>query len=626
VLRLLVAFMLMLVPALVLAQEDTVYLDEVKVLGIPLSRYTPGSKIQSIKAEQGTTLVDALSNESPLYFKTYGNGQLATVSFRGTSASHTAVLWNGMNVNSPTLGQTDFSLWPAFLLEEISLQYGAGSSLYGTDALGGSVLLNQAQPKFEKDKQLEFRQEVGSFGHWLSGIKTTFSSGKLEFRSKAFYRSIENDFKYTSPKVGFEKKQTHAGVDNYGFDQQIHWKISEAKQLTAHGQYVYNFREVQPTVTNDNSDEVLQDRNTRVAFSYQQDFQNGNLFATVGYVLNDQLYNRKSRTKSDQLNAILQYDFDLGKKINFRIGGNATKYFATSSGFDGGLTENRYDGFVSLRYRPVTFWLTSLNLRQGVYSKRAAPFAPSWGNEFTLRDGKKTKINLRTQLARAYRVPTLNDRYWIPGGNPELKSEAGYNAELGFDLTHRISSNEFNVDVTHYRSWIDQWIIWLPNASGLWSPSNLSKVNVSGMESSLKYSYKNESFRIHSGINYAFTQSLNKKGLNDSDVTTINKQLPYVPVHSGHATIKVERKSWVTSVQSNFTGIRYTTLDNEKHQSLKAYTLLSASLGKDFLLKQYSLSLRLTANNLLNTYYENIENRSMPGRNYLLTLTLKFKS
>ncbi|HEY5825102.1 MAG TPA: Plug domain-containing protein, partial [Cyclobacteriaceae bacterium] len=206
-LRLLVAYMLTLAPALALAQTDTVYLDEVKVLGIPLSRYTPGSKIQSMKAEQGITLVDALSNESPLYFKTYGNGQLATVSFRGTSASHTAVLWNGMNVNSPTLGQTDFSLWPAFLLEEISLQYGAGSSLYGTDALGGSVLLNQTQSKFEKGRQLEFRQEAGSFGHWLSGIKTTFSSGKLEFRSKAFYRSIENDFKYTSPKVGFEKKQ-----------------------------------------------------------------------------------------------------------------------------------------------------------------------------------------------------------------------------------------------------------------------------------------------------------------------------------------------------------------------------------------------------------------------------------
>ncbi|HEY5825109.1 MAG TPA: TonB-dependent receptor, partial [Cyclobacteriaceae bacterium] len=405
-----------------------------------------------------------------------------------------------------------------------------------------------------------------------------------------------------------------------------HWKISEARQLTVHGQYVYNFREVQPTVTNDDSDEVLQDRNTRVAINYQQDFQNGNLFVTVGYVLNDQLYNKKSRTKSDQLNAILQYDFDLGKKINFRIGGNATKYFATSSGFDGRLTENRYDGFVSLRYRPAAFWLTSLNLRQGVYSKRAAPFAPSWGNEFTLWDEKKNRMTLRTQLARAYRVPTLNDRYWIPGGNPELKSETGYNAELGIDVTHRISSKEFNVGFTHYRSWIGQWIIWLPNSSGLWSPSNLSEVNVSGMETSLKYSYKNESLKIYSGISYAFTQSLNKKGLNDFDVTTIDKQLPYVPVHSGHASIKVERRAWVTSLQSNFTGLRYTTLDNEKHQSLKAYTLLSASLGKDFLLTRYSLLLRLTANNLLNSYYENIENRSMPGRNYLLTLTIKFKS
>jgi vitamin B12 transporter len=605
------------------AQEDTTYLDVVKVLGVPINRYTPGSKIQIIKEVNGTTLTDLLSNESPLYFKTYGNGQLATISFRGTSASHTAVMWNGINVNSPTLGQTDFTLWPSFLLEEIGLQYGAGSALYGTDAIGGSVLINPSQPKFDKKQKIELRQEAGSFGHWLSGVKTTFSTKKMEFRTKVFYRSLQNDFKYTSPKVGYEKTQINAAIENYGLDQQIHWRISDSKQLSFLGQYVYNFREIQPTVTRNDSDEVLKDRNTRVAVNYQQDIGHGNLFATVGYIVNDELYNRSSRTKSNQIAALMQYDFIAGSKTNVKAGGNFTRYIAQSGGFDGSLNDNRYDAFLSLRHRINSIWISSLNLRQSFYAQHETPFAPSWGNEFLLLKNRKIDFKLKTQLARAYRVPTLNDRYWNPGGNPDLTPESGYNAELGIELTYKEEAHEFAIDAAHHRSWINQWIIWTPNEMGIWSPSNLSKVNVSGIESGIKHTWSYRTLKINSGINYAFTQSLNKKGLNDADVSIIDKQLPYVPIHSGHAFIKAQKQKWDASIHANYTGLRYTTLDNEVYQGLKAYTVLNTSLGRNIDLRGFSFSLKISANNLFNKYYENIENRAIPGRNYLFTLNVK---
>ena len=80
-------------------------------------RFLAGQKIQRINS---TTLLqfrfglltDLLQFNTPLAFKSYGPGQLATVSFRGTSANHTAVLWNGIDINQPNLGQTDFSTLP----------------------------------------------------------------------------------------------------------------------------------------------------------------------------------------------------------------------------------------------------------------------------------------------------------------------------------------------------------------------------------------------------------------------------------------------------------------------------------------------------------------------------------
>lgn len=593
---------------------------------MPLTRYTPGGKVENISGkDQSQALSDLLNKESPLYFKTYGNGQLATVAFRGTSASHTAVLWNGINVNSPTLGLTDFSLWPSFLLEDVSLQCGAGSAFYGTDALGGSVLLNQTSPQFQKRKKLLIRQEAGSFGHWLSGIQAVYGNARVEHRTKLFHRSLENNFRYTSPKVGFEKTQHNASVKNYGIDQQLHWKISDRQLFSAEGMWIYNFREIQQPVTNNDPGEVIKNRNTRVALSHRNDLPTGaSLYTTLGYIQNDELYNRQSSTVSDQLTALMQYDKDISPRTSLRLGGTWTKFFARSNGFEGQLTEDRADIFMSVRHRVKSWWLSSLNLREAFYADGLAPFAPSWGNEFTAWDTEMWKIKFRTQTARAYRVPTLNDRYWVPGGNRELKPENGFNAEVGAEVQYQEKEHALRFELSHHRLWVDRWIIWLPNSVGLWSPSNLSTVHVSGLETSIKETFKTERLEFHAGASYAYTRSINQRGLNSADVITVGKQLPYVPIHSGNAYARIERKKWSGELQMNYTGLRYTTLDNEQYQALKAYTLIGASLGRRFIVNRGEMLVRLSANNLFNIYYENIENRAMPGRNFLITLTIKF--
>ena len=66
-----------------------------------------------------------LSQHSSIFIKSYGNGTLATPSFRGTSAQHTQVEWNGINLNSPMLGQMDFSQVPVAQFDGLEILYGA---------------------------------------------------------------------------------------------------------------------------------------------------------------------------------------------------------------------------------------------------------------------------------------------------------------------------------------------------------------------------------------------------------------------------------------------------------------------------------------------------------------------
>ena len=88
-----------------------------------------------------SSLAELLSNQSTVHVKSYGNGNIASTSMRGGNASHTALLWNGLNIQNAMLGQPDLSIVPTFLFNNVSLEYGGGSAIWGSGAIGGSIHL-----------------------------------------------------------------------------------------------------------------------------------------------------------------------------------------------------------------------------------------------------------------------------------------------------------------------------------------------------------------------------------------------------------------------------------------------------------------------------------------------------
>lgn len=613
------------------AQErDTTYLKEVVVYGLPVTSYATGAKVQKIiSGENVSTLADGLTGEASLYLKTYGNGQLTTISLRGTNASQTAVLWNGVNINSPTLGQTDFSLIPLFLFDEATLHYGTASSLYGSDAIGGSVMMGQAAPTFGKTFRAGLYQQVGSFGRSATGIKASYGNERLHFRTKVYRAYIRNDFSFDAPAIGHRKKQSHASVTNAGFDQQVYIRLSARQTLSAELMYTDNFREVQPAVTNDLANETIQDRNLRAALNYNNDAAWAVIHATAAYASADQEYtdDAPSTVRTGLLAIQTNADKPLGAHSNLRLGINYNHYSATSVNFDH-LGESRYDAFASYRYAIAAPWIININIRQSFYDQHYAPLSPSVGTEVYLRKTEKSQLTVRALSSRGFRVPTLNDRYYIPGGNSLIKPEEAIHAEGGVMWSEKFRNAMIKVDATFYQSWIDEMIVWMPAVNddlwpiGTWTPSNLQKVNVRGTELSLRAENVSQRVKVTGGASYSFTQSLNKNGISADQN---NNQLPYVPLHSANAFTSISNRSnWKLEIRYQYTGLRHSNLDNVDYQAQKSYGLLDFSIGKKQTFGKWSAEAKIDAKNLADVYYENLKNHAMPGRNYALSLLFNF--
>ena len=610
----------------VLAQPDSTYLSEVRIYGLPVSSYAVGAKVDVLQTGSVGMLSDQLNGLSSLYIKSYGNNQLATIALRGTTASQTAVLWNGININSPTLGQSDMSLLSLYLFDELSLRYGGSSALYGSDAIGGSVLLGQRQPVFARQVSVAFDQQFASFGRFDTGLKVRWGGDRWQFVTKAIRSSLENDFPYTSPAVGFKKRQNNAQVSNVGIDQQIQYRINSRQYVAIEAMYTDNSRQVQPPVTNNDAKQRLDDRNTRLSLNYHNATSLGVLTATAAYVVNDEDYidGTTSTNRSSQLVTQFGFDHDVGMRLNVRYGLSYAQYRATSSNFDDNLLEHRVDAFASARYLLLPRWMLNMNLRQAVYDKRYAPFAPSVGTTYGIVDRTGEKLVIRMQGSRSYRVPTLNDRYWIPGGNPSLRSEDAWQVETGLSWEKRSERFSVESDVSAYHGSVDQMILWRP-AGSYWTPSNLQRVELQGIECSMKVSQKLAALTISPQVQYSYTRSLNEKPF-DADLSTLRKQLPYVPLHSARANLEVKYRDWCASLNANYTGRRYSTLDNSPVYALGAFALFDAGITRSIAWKQVAMSLAVEVRNVLDIYYETLLNHAMPGRNFSVRLNLKWNN
>ncbi len=624
---------LILLPGLLFAQlmppDTSIQLSTVTISSSRIELSSVGlirQTIDSLQKEEnpGSDLGQLIANSSSVEVRTYGMGFLSTLSVRGTSSNHTGLLWNGIRISPPNIGYIDLSLVQSGFFQNIDLIYGGEGPLYGSGFIGGSLHLNN-KPSFGYPKQqISLEGSGGSFGTKIVGAEATFSGEKLYSSTSLTYRKSFNNYEFTNLN-GQKEHMPHSTISGMGILQDLSFKISGNQYLTGSFWYQSAERDIPPTITEKQSQAHQSDRDIRSMISWKYLKSYGSFDAKLAWFdeyfhYSDTLHQVNSVIHTKTFNAVSESNIHLLKSSRIYAGVNYTNDFADLLAYQGSKSENVLALYASWlqEFRKIG-WKASLNLRKEFLSNYNSPLIFSLGAEGHLWSCISSKVS----FSRNFRAPTMNERYWLPGGNPGLNPEKSWNQEMSLIFNPDWTHFHLNIRGTIYNSTVEDWILWLPE-SNYWTVRNVGKVWARGFELFANQDFIISSLHFNLEQSYSYSRSTNEKKLFDLD-GSYGKQLLYVPLNKILIRAAVEYRGYRFSLRENYSGKVFTSSDNANW--IPGYNLLDIIIAKKILLsKQFNTNLQLNINNIFNIKYQVVPYRPMPGLNFLFTLKITFKS
>lgn len=620
-----------------------------------------GAKVTRIEPElllmnKTRSLSELLTDNSVAYIKSLGTGALSTASFRGGSASQTRVNWNGINITPPMSGVFDFSQFPVFFADNVNLYYGSSYMKNGTGAVGGSVNIFN-DPEWGKGLSGKAFTEYGSYNTYTGGAQLNWSGERLVSKTRLFYQHSDNDYTYINKVLTnehFREKREDAGYSQWSVMQEEYFKFSPYAQLTAIGWLQQGKRMLpQPLGIVGKTHEQQHETNLRgyAGFDYARGIHelhikgawlyyrlkydkwfDGGLFDPEGNINSSQTWQAVadySCAPLDELvlNTTLNYTHD-GVKVSSYIDVDSAKYVIGDEYYHIPEPEpplkhhrNVLSWQASARWTPLN-WLQLHT--QYMFEQNDSRNVSTWSAGFITNLFNRT-FYVKGSMAYNYRFPSMNDLYWRPGGNPDVKPEDGYSydAAIGYkkELTSWLS---LDAEISGYLMHIDNWILWLPKDGNqwIWTPQNKRDVLSTGAEFTGKLVAHSGQFKTTLAGNFGWSRSRTRKKQHTDD-NSYMRQIPYVPELKWNARLTFDYKGAFCSWQTTYIGKRYVTTDES--YSTRPYTVHNLLAGYQWKLKNgVSLTPQLRIDNLLDCYYESTQYYPMPLRNVLASLMLEF--
>ena len=577
------------------------------------------------------TLSELLIQHSPVFIKTYGPGGVSTASFRGTTASHTLVLWNGFQLNAPTLGQVDFSTIPVFLADDIDLRWGSGTS-NNSGGLGGSVSID-SRNTFGKGLLLDFKQTFGSFNTWGSFVTAGYCGRKVSFRVKAYRNSSDNDFEYYNNAVlpPQTMRQRNANFVDYGVMPEVSVMLGRGI-LSASSWNQWNHRNLPPTmpnVINVNSQEYTNDNFSRNFVSYKFFWESGSLqlksaafvenqhyFLEIHSPVNDMVITAiNSQNDAFILHQIANVEQRIWASWKLRGKLQWDRERVNSNNYEDTKRRDLLSAYLAVEGNPFRNADLALTARYDRVDAKSMGVFPTATFSYHFPMG----LGLTLGYSHNYRNPSLNDLYWYPGGSPDLLPENGRTVDLA--VSYRLDKGGLGLEFRSgaYASKVENWIQWVPTSYRYWVPQNVSMVFARGVENHLDLHYTLGDWKCSLSGNYVFTVTTDESE-NAVHYGIQGRQLIYIPRHHGNAFVTLRWTSWDVSYTLEMTGSRSTSYADQETFPLKAYVLHHLTLGKQ--LDRFRVELR--CHNFTNVSYQNVIWRAMPGRSLELMLNYRF--
>ncbi len=500
-------------------------------------------------------------------------------------------------------GAPDLSFLPANMANNLQVFYGLNAAMFTGNKLGGTINLKK---NFEK--QTEFFLQT-SFNTLLNFNQS------LGFNSKNFLAlggmtCNKNRFSFVNIAKPDSPKEIHqAPSTSYNFLLKKNFFLHKTKittgllALKSKGSLFPIMSYSGPGRT-----EILSNTNFLAFVKFSRNLHPGKKivwqssvnFLKNAYFLGDSVFTGINQTgfltKNNSFNTSKAFYNELQFRLEnwkFYVFFNYFSVRNFDSVLNSGYEAKRLETTISSRYQ-----ITLSKLKISLFSKLIVLNLNSF---LPIIFVSMQQRNFSLEFGKNAQVPSLNDLYWIPGGNDSLLPEKSLFVKFSFLKKMKI----LRFKTMFFANSIKDWIQWKPTAFGYWTAQNVPQTMSLGFNTSVNASFKSGKNSFSLALSYRLTKTY-RPGINNA----FKYQMPYIPLHNANAVFQWERNKLAFVLTNSFTGKCYTSTDNKELFALKPYFL--TNLFVSYATKKVTLGLRVE--NLFNVTYYTVLYRPMPGR------------
>lgn len=581
---------LMLASVCVLAQQSQPATGPAPTTVVVLGNLAPASQGESAR---GVTVLDTQQNHLAYqdpedYLRTDSSvdiqqrapaGVLSDISVRGASFEQTLVLLNGWRTDDVETSHFNLDLpVPLATIGSINVLHGAGSTLYGSDAIGGVADFVTWKPEATT---LCLRTGAGSFGENEQGFLGSLAE-------KRWSEVVAGD---RGSSTGFIPDRDYR-TEDASSETRVYSRFGATDLLLAGGdrafgaaQFYGNYNSWERTkgwfagLTQQFGDQ------TQAAIGYHR-------HSDIFLLERDQPMGYKNQHIDDSFEGSVRDRREVSRTLTLLYGLEETtdQIDSTDLGQHG---RNRGAGYADAEWRAPQRGSLSVGLREEIFSGGRSVFSPEGAG--TLRLARAVKLH--AAVSYGFRLPTYVDLYYSDPttlGNPNLKPESAWNYEAGADWYPSSSlTGTLTVFYSNQKDTIDYTRV---SSAEPWQASNLTGLRFTGVEGSLDWrANQSQQFKVSWTLLEGAQNSLH--GLESEYVFNY-------PVNNA-------RMEWTWNLRRML--LLQSRLGVVQRYQKDPYPVWDASLARE----QGRIHPYLQMTNLSNTGYEEILGVRMPGRSFV---------
>lgn len=583
---------------------------------------------KEIRALSGSNLSDVMNVAGGSMMRSYGgDGSLSLPSIRGLGAEYSIVFLDGVRLNDAQNGLVDLSRFPLMTVEQIEVARGGFATLYGTDALGGVVNVRSGAP----DSPLTLAGGAGSFGFRSFDLSARYTDGSSFLNAGSRYEEARNDYPFLTQQGEVTRRDNARYVQR--FISALGRTTMGSSVLSFMGQYMHRdagvpgaYRSVSQGRAHQ-SDRTVFLSTTLLAplakgielsivpsLSWTHQRYRDPAIVTAGVPLESTFENLGLGLESS---ALMKLSSQVNLSVLFDL-----RYATLATAQTSGKPE-RITGAVSLAgewrttilHRAMSLYPSlRIDRIEGKPSERGATFfSPGVGIFYQAIEA----IAIRAHIARGFRVPTFNQLYWNPGGNPELQPE--YSTAMDAGVVIAPQSLPLRMEATWFRHDVRDRIVWMPASASYWSPRNIQHVIADGIEASVELQPFGDALALRLNGQWTDARKMNASFPGDA---TQGKRLVYVPDFSSSFMLLYRTDDRMTfALTGHHIGERFGQEDNHPSSALPPHILFDFAVTFAIQSSLMDIGIKGEVRNMFDESYEVIAFYPMPPRSFRLTLT-----